>query len=166
MTPTHRRGGRAASTLILTIVALVMALVAAAPTVAQDAATPDPGFTIEPGIPGEPGGEPIEPGEEPETPFDDGATPAVPEDGLQDVTETPWDHITVAPDGRSLTVYYWSGAEGCYGLAGVTVDVTGTVPTITLRTGMRPGVEVCIAIAQLYSTPVVLDAPIVGGGVE
>ncbi len=120
MTPTHRRGGRAASTLILTIVALVMALVAAAPTVAQDAATPDPGFTIEPGIPGEPGGEPIEPGEEPETPFDDGATPAVPEDGLQDVTETPWDHITVAPDGRSLTVYYWSGAEGCYGLAGVT----------------------------------------------
>ncbi len=160
MTPTRRRRARTASTLILTIVALAMTLVAAAPTVAQDAATPDPGLTMDPGTPGEPG----EPGELPEVPSDDGATPAVPEDGLTDIIETPWDHITVAPDGRTLTVYYWSGAEGCYGLAGVEVDATGTAPTITLQTGMRPGVEVCIAIAQLYSTQVVLDEPIVGGG--
>ena len=99
-------------------------------------------------------------------PSADGATPVVPEDGLNDIIEVPWDHITVGPDGRTLTVYFWSGAESCYGLAGVEVDVTGAVPVITLQTGTRPGVEVCVALAQLYSTEVVLDDPIVGGGVQ
>ncbi len=166
MTPTRRRRARTASTLILTIVALAMTLVAPAPMVAQDAATPDPGLTMDPGTPGEPGGGFGEPGEVTEPPFDDGATPAVPEDGLQDIIEVPWDHVTVAPDGRTLTVYYWGGAPECYGLAGVEVDVTGAVPTITLQTGTRPGVEVCIAIAQLYRTQVVLDSPVLGGGVQ
>ena len=95
----------------------------------------------------------------------DGATPVVPEDGLNDIIEVPWDHITVAPDGRTLTVYFWGGAESCYGLAGVEVDASGAVPVITIQTGTRPGVEVCVALAQLYSTEVVLDDPIIGGGV-
>lgn len=163
--PTRHRTGRAASMGLITLVALALTLVGVVPTVAQDAATPDPGLTMDPGIPGEPGGVPTGSGDVPETPFDDGATPAMPEDGLTDIVETPWDHITVAPDGRSLTVYYWSGADACYGLAGVEVDVTGAIPVISLQTGTRPGVEVCIAIAQLYRTPVVLDDPIVGGGV-
>ena len=155
--------GRAPAALVA-ILALMLALVAVVPVAAQDepAATPDPGLTIDPGIPGEPGG----PGEEPEPPFADGATPVVPEDGLNDIIEVPWDHITVGPDGRSLTVYFWSGAEGCYGLAGVEVDETGAVPVITLQTGTRPGVDVCVALAQLYSTPVVLEDPIIGGGVQ
>jgi hypothetical protein len=63
-------------------------------------------------------------------------------------------------------VYFWSGAQECYGLAGVEVDLTGDVPTITVQTGTRPGVEVCIALAQLYSTQVVLEEPIIGGGVQ
>jgi hypothetical protein len=163
----HRRPVVSRSTLILAILALVFAVVPVVPVMAQDDATPDPGMTMDPGMPGEPGGGEFgEPGSSPEAPFDDGATPATPEDGLLDVTDTPWDHITVAPDGRTLTVYYWSGADSCYGLAGVTVDVSAAVPTITLRTGTRPGVEVCIALAQLYSTEVVLDDPIVGGGVQ
>ena len=86
--------------------------------------------------------------------------------GLEDIIDIGWDHIAVAPDGRTLTVYFWGGAEDCYGLAGVTVDVSGAVPTITIQTGTRPGVEVCVAIAQMYSTEVVLDAPVIGGGVQ
>ncbi|MET0772833.1 MAG: hypothetical protein ABWZ82_07105 [Candidatus Limnocylindrales bacterium] len=162
MRSTHHIGR--ASAPLVAILALMLALVAVVPVAAQDepAATPDPGLTIDPGIPGEPGG----PGEEPEPPFADGATPIVPEDGLNDIIEVPWDHITVGPDGRSLTVYFWSGAEGCYGLAGVEVDETGAVPVITLQTGTRPGVDVCVALAQLYSTPVVLEDPIIGGGVQ
>jgi hypothetical protein len=158
---------RRAPTLLLVVVALMLSLVAVAPVAAQDepAGTPDPGLTMEPGIPGEPGG-PGEPGEEPAMPGTDGATPVVPEDGLNDIIEVPWDHITVGPDGRTLTVYFWSGAESCYGLAGVEVDVTGPVPVITIQTGTRPGVDVCVALAQLYSTEVVLDEPIVGGGVS
>ena len=153
-----------APTALVAILSLVLALVAVVPVAAQDepAATADPGLTIDPGIPGEPGG----PGEEPEMPSADGATPVVPEEGLNDIIEVPWDHITVAPDGRTLTVYFWSGAESCYGLAGVEVDETGAVPVITLQTGTRPGVDVCVALAQLYSTEVTLEQPIIGGGVE
>ena len=29
---------------------------------------------------------------------------------------TPWQWIEVAPDGKTLTVYFWNGASGCYGL--------------------------------------------------
>lgn len=169
--PTRGRATRPGAAVLLAIVAVLLSLTAVGPVMAQADPTPpaDPGLTIDPGIPGEPGGggmgEPGEPGEEP-APFDDGATAVVPEDGLDDIIDTPWDHILVAPDGRTLTVYYWSGADGCYGLAGVTVDATGPAPVITLQTGTRPGVEVCIAIAQMYKTQVVLDAPIVGGGVR
>ncbi|MFN8518417.1 MAG: hypothetical protein U0667_03275 [Chloroflexota bacterium] len=166
MSRTPRRGLRPA--IALTSLALLLSLVAGVPAVAQDdpTMTPDPGLTIDPGIPGEPGGEFGEPGESPEVPFGDGATPVTPEDGLDDIIDTPWDHISVGPDGRTLTVYFWSGADSCYGLAGVTVDTSEGAPVITLQTGTRPGVDVCIAIAQLYSTQVVLDEPIVGGGVQ
>jgi hypothetical protein len=168
MPSTRRRATRSAPAIVLTILAMLLALATAAPVLAQDdpTMTPDPGMTIDPGIPGEPGGEQLEPGEEPGGMSDDGATAVVPEDGLEDIIETPWDHVMVAPDGRTLTVYFWSGADSCYGLAGVEVDTTDGAPTITLQTGTRPGVEVCVALAQLYSTDVVLDDPIIGGGVQ
>ncbi len=95
---------------------------------------------------------------------DDGAIPVVPEDGLVDVRTQGWDHITVAPDGRTLTVYFWAGVQDCYGLAGVTVDQTGDVPVIQLQVGTRPGAGACIDLAQLFSTTVVLETPILGGG--
>jgi hypothetical protein len=157
---------RSAPAIALTFLVLTFAL-AGSPVAAQEGpgSTDVPGLTVEPGIPGEPGG-PGEAGEGPGMPSADGATPVVPEDGLNDIIEVPWDHITVAPDGRTLTVYFWSGAESCYGLAGVEVDATGAVPVITLQTGTRPGVDVCVALAQLYSTEVALEAPIIGGGVR
>ena len=166
MSSIHRsRTSRPGPVVLLAILAMLLSLVAVTPVAAQDATTtPDPGLTIEPGIPGEPGG-PEEPGEEP-LPSEDGATAVVPEDGLEDIIDIGWDHITLAPDGRTLTVYFWGGAEDCYGLAGVTVDASEAVPTITVQTGTRPGVEVCVAIAQMYSTEVVLDAPVIGGGVQ
>jgi hypothetical protein len=160
-----RPATRSAPTIVIAVLAIVLALVASVPAAAQDepVATSDPGMTIDPGIPGEPGGG--EPGEEPGMPPMDGATPVVPEEGLNDIIEVPWDHITVGPDGRTLTVYFWGGAESCYGLAGVEVDETGAVPVITIQTGTRPGVDVCVALAQLYSTEVILEEPIVSGGV-
>ena len=97
----------------------------------------------------------------------DGATPAVPDPTITGEQPTAWDHVTVSPDGRTLTVYFYNGAEGCYGLKDVQVDVVGGVPTITVLTGMRQDAisRLCIEIAQLYKTDVVLDAPILGGGV-
>jgi hypothetical protein len=81
---------------------------------------------------------------------------------------TAWDHVTVAPDGRTLTVFFWSGADACYGLKSVTVTpaADGAPPTITLVTGLRADAATkrCTDIAMLYSTVVVLDAPILGGG--
>lgn len=172
MSPITRTGVRPVSVVAMAILSLSLSLVAAGPVLAQDDATPSPspGLTIDPGVPGEPGG-PDTPVEEPSLcevplPCEDGATAVVPEDGLKDIVDTAWDHVVVAPDGRTLTVYFWSGADSCYGLAGVTVDLKGSVPTITLQTGTRPGVDVCIAIAVLYSTQVVLDQPVLGGGVR
>jgi hypothetical protein len=97
----------------------------------------------------------------------DVATPAVPDPTITGEQPTAWDHVTVSPDGRTLTVYFYNGAEGCYGLKDVQVDVVGGVPTITVLTGMRQDAisRLCIEIAQLYKTDVVLDAPILGGGV-
>jgi hypothetical protein len=97
----------------------------------------------------------------------DGATPAVPDPTITGEQPTAWDHVAVSPDGRTLTVYFYNGAEGCYGLKDVQVEVVGGVPTITVLTGMRQDAisRLCIEIAQLYKTDVVLDAPILGGGV-
>ena len=83
---------------------------------------------------------------------------------------TPFDHVTVGADGRTLTIYFWNGAEGCYGLKDVTVTQTDDFSyAITVWTGMLPEAvnRTCIAIAQLYSTQVVLDAPVfVDGGLD
>jgi hypothetical protein len=130
--------------LVLTT-ALVLVSVAATTTLAQPPAV-DPGTPIVPA---------------------DGATPAVPDPTITGEQPTAWDHVTVSPDGRTLTVYFYNGAEGCYGLKDVNVEVVGGVPTITVLTGIRQDAisRLCIEIAQLYKTDVVLDAPILGGGV-
>jgi hypothetical protein len=97
----------------------------------------------------------------------DGAIPAVPDPTITGEQPTAWDHVTVSPDGRTLTVYFYNGAEGCYGLKDVQVEVVDGIPTITVLTGMRQDAisRLCIEIAQLYKTNVELDAPILGGGV-
>jgi hypothetical protein len=109
---------------------------------------------------------PADPGTVPTVDPLDGATPAVPDPTITGEQPTAWDHVTVSPDGRTLTVYFYNGAEGCYGLKDVQVEVVDGVPMITVLTGMRQDAisRLCIEIAQLYKTHVVLDAPIIGGG--
>lgn len=143
----------------LVLAALLALLVSASPGAAQDGSPssslgPDTPVTSGPVVPGDAG------------PDSDGATLAVPQDGLTDVRIQGWDHIDVAPDGRTLTVYYWSGVDTCFGLAGVLVTHVDGVVTVQLQVGTLPGVEMCIEMAQSYKTIVVLDAPVLGGGLH
>ena len=94
------------------------------------------------------------------------AIPAMPNPRVTGAAPTPWTRIDVAPDGRTLTVYFWNGAAGCYGMQDVQVTVVDGLTTVTVYTGMLPEAvnRLCIEIAQLYKTVVVLDAPILGGG--
>jgi hypothetical protein len=144
---------------IALVVAVLAILLAAAPGLAQDASPsgpvgPDTPVSSGTMVPGDPG------------PDDSGATLAEPQDGLTDIRVQGWEHIDVAPDGRTLTVYYWSGVDTCYGLAGVLVRDADGVVTVELQIGTLPGVEVCIDMAQLFKTIVVLDAPVIGGGLS
>jgi hypothetical protein len=98
---------------------------------------------------------------------DDGATLVSPDPAIVDLHPAAWDHIVVAADGRTLTVYFWGGVLDCYGLGKVDVTAGSAPPlTVTLWTGERPDMagKACIQIAQLFKTVVTLDAPLIGGG--
>lgn len=123
------------------------------------------------GSPGDPGtGVPLspQPSQGPVM-FDDSATPVAPMPGaIVDPQPIGWDHVTIWPDGRTLTVYFWNGVEACYGLERIELaDVGGTI-AITLFTGFREDAANirCVEMAQLYSTIVTLESPVLGGGVE
>lgn len=97
------------------------------------------------------------------------ATPAVPNPNVTGAQPIPFDHIDVAPDGRTLTIYYWHGVEGCYGLKEVTVAPIEGGYAVTIWAGMLPEAinRMCVDMAQLYSTTVVLDTPVfVNGGLD
>ena len=99
----------------------------------------------------------------------DGATPAIPNPGVTGAQPVQWDHITVSPDGMTLTVYYWHGVDGCYGLKEVTVAPIDGGYAITVWAGMLPEAvnRICVDMAQLYSTTVTLDTPVfVNGGLD
>ena len=95
-------------------------------------------------------------------PTGDAATPAVPNPDVTGAQPVPFERVTVAADGRTLTIYYWHGVEGCYGLKDVTVTATEGGYAITVWAGMLPEAvnRMCIDMAQLYSVEVVLDAPV------
>ena len=94
------------------------------------------------------------------------AIPVVPDPNIISPAATPWQWIEVAPDGTTLTVYFWNGAEACNGLSSVDVSDVDGVTTVTVFTGLTPEAmnTTCIAALFLYSTVVVLDAPVLGGG--
>ena len=96
----------------------------------------------------------------------DSAIPAVPNPTVTGAQPQPWDHIHVAPDGKILTVYFWMGASGCYGMQDVQVTVVDGVTTVTVYTGLLPEAidRLCVAALFLYKSDVVLDAPLLGGG--
>jgi hypothetical protein len=94
------------------------------------------------------------------------ATPIEADDSLLDPQAVPYDHVTVGPDGRTLTVYFWMGAQPCSGLYGVeTQPVQGGIDlTVLVGAPEDAATMTCIAIAQLYATVVTLDAPLVVSG--
>ncbi len=96
----------------------------------------------------------------------EGAIPAVPDPRIVDARPRPWERIEVAPDGRTLTVYFRNGDAACYGLKDVEVAVVDGVTTVIVMTGMTPEARSisCVEVLFLYKTLVVLDAPILGGG--
>jgi hypothetical protein len=96
----------------------------------------------------------------------DGAIPAVPSADIVDPHPTPWTRIDVAPDGRTLTVYFWNGAAACNGLKDVRVTVVDGLTTVTVLTGLTPQAmfTTCVEALFEYKTVVGLDAPILGGG--
>jgi hypothetical protein len=97
------------------------------------------------------------------------ATPAFPNPNVTGAQPIAFDHIDVAPDGRTLTIYYWHGVEGCYGLKEVTVAPIDGGYAVTIWAGMLPEAinRLCVDMAQLYSTTVVLDTPVfVNGGLD
>jgi hypothetical protein len=134
--------------------AALLAAIAVAPATAQSPAiSPTPGPSLAPAA----------------TPFPSTAIPAVPTPGaIVDPAPVPWEHVTVSPDGVSLTIYFTNGAEGCYGLDRVEVTSgDGGVLTVTPYVGFRADAadKRCIQIVETYQTTITLDAPLLGGGV-
>src|SRR5688572_15351802 len=91
----------------------------------------------------------------------DGALRVQPEPGIVDAIPHAWDHIDVAPDGRTITVYYWGGVQDCYGLAGVQVerDANGLLQVIVIE-GRRGNLDpntACDDIALLKAATVTLE---------
>jgi hypothetical protein len=92
------------------------------------------------------------------------ATPIEPDPAVVDARPTPWEHIVVSADGRTLEVFFWMGVTECHGLHSVAVDRDGGALSVTLMTGSAPDAtdRFCIAVAQLYVTTVELDEPLIG----
>src|SRR5262249_34099534 len=94
-------------------------------------------------------------------PTGDGAQHVSPGPPVRDVRPVAIDHISVAADGTTATVYWFGGTATCYALASVDVK-TGAdgVPVITVNEGTLaslPADQPCIEIAVLYATTITLD---------
>ncbi len=96
-------------------------------------------------------------------PAADEALHVKPVPGIVDSRPHAIDRISVAADGRTVTVYWWGGVDSCYGLDEVLVerDADG-MPVITVLEGTLPGLGdvVCIEIALLKATTITLDEPL------
>jgi hypothetical protein len=83
---------------------------------------------------------------------------------MADVRPQPFTSATVADDGVTVTVTYWTGIEPCAVLDHVDVQYGTDSVTLTLLIGSDPdaGDVACIEIAVLRSTVVTLDEPLAG----
>jgi hypothetical protein len=92
------------------------------------------------------------------------ATPIEPDPTVTNPRPHAWERIVVGTDGRTLDIYFWMGIEDCNGLHSVTVDPTDTGIDVLLLTGTPAGAEdmMCIELAQLYVTTIVLEQPLIG----
>jgi hypothetical protein len=102
---------------------------------------------------------------EPNVPWEDGAIPAQARADLVDVHPRTWEHILVAPDGRTATVYFTMGSEACEALASIAVTATEPGYRILVMTGQVPEAPAgCPGSPELYRSVVVLDDRLVTGG--
>ncbi len=109
-------------------------------------------------------------GEEP-APHDpaagDEALHVEPVPGVVDSIPHAIERISVAADGRTVTVYWWGGVDSCYGLDEVLVerDADG-MAVITVLEGTLPdlGDVACIQIALSKATTITLDEPLYRDG--
>ncbi len=96
-------------------------------------------------------------------PDDPSATIIEPDPSVMDPRPQAWDQISVASDGRALSIYFWMGVEECNGLHSITVDRIEGGIDVRLQTGTPAGAGriACIAIAQHYVTTATLDQPLI-----
>ncbi len=186
----------ARSSLILVVLAATLTLVACAsvaagaPTNGPSTATPPAAAATDPitsypgtGVPGsEPGqsgggqpgnsGDPNQPVTGTPGPYEpipgDGATHVTPVPGVTDAHPAAIDHISIAPDGVTLTVYWYGGVDTCYALSSATaVPSPQGVLVITVMEGTRPDLPAgtgCIDLAQLKATTITLSQPLFHDG--
>jgi hypothetical protein len=95
------------------------------------------------------------------------AIPIEPDATVANPQVREWDSVSVAGDGQTLTIFFWMGPADCNGLHSVDVSQTDSGIDIGLSTGTPAGAEdlVCIQIAALYQTSVLLEQPLIGGGI-
>jgi hypothetical protein len=91
-----------------------------------------------------------------------GAQRVEPMPGMSDVYPRAFDKADIGDDGRTLTVFFWSGVEPCYVLDHVDVDYGPSAITVTLFEGhdASAGDVACIEIALVKKVVVQLDEPV------
>jgi hypothetical protein len=89
----------------------------------------------------------------------DGAQKVEPTPGMSDLYPPAFDKVVVGDDGKTLTIFFWSGVEPCYVLDHVDVDYGPGAITVTLFEGhdASAGDVACIEIALLKKVVVQLD---------
>ena len=92
----------------------------------------------------------------------DGAQKVEPTPGMSGVNPTAFDKVVVGDDGKTLTIFFWSGVEPCYVLDHVDIDARSDAITVTLFQGhdASAGDVACIEIALLKKVVVHLDEPV------
>ena len=92
----------------------------------------------------------------------DGAQKVEPTPGMSDLYPHAFDKAVVGDDGRTLTIFFWSGVEPCYVLDHVDVDYGPDAITVTLFEGhdASAGDVACIEIALIKKVVVQLDEPV------
>ena len=104
------------------------------------------------------------PGDEPPAPSDpyDGAQKVEPTPGMSDAYPRAFDKAVVGDDGKSVTIFFWSGVEPCYVLDHVDVDYGPSAITVTLFEGhdASAGDVACIEIALIKKVVIKLDEPV------
>jgi hypothetical protein len=92
----------------------------------------------------------------------DGAQKVEPTPGMSDLYPHAFDKAVAGNDGRTLTLFFWSGVEPCYVLDHVDVDYGPSAITVTLFEGhdASAGDVACIEIALLKKVVVQLDEPV------